>query len=240
MQGFGNWSDLRRTGASQVSVTGPPQPDAFHEGRRGDKRARESDDEAPSGKRARPLPEDTWADVDPNRRMGRPIGMPEDDGANSVQLREPFKGTPETIFAMPSERTDAGHMACKICADSENEQFITNELVRACSNGRGIEVAISVTREQYEKQREETKTLRSGVNMPEFARADFQYHAATCVQHDSVQNAISLSVMSVFARALASTASNGTQANGLQLPHHGSIKDYVNLQRTMMDTRAAQ
>lgn len=67
-----------------------------------------------------------------------------------------------------------------------------------------------------------------------------RYHAATCVQHDAVQNAIALSTLSVFARALASTASNGTQANGKQLPHHPTIRDYMGVQKMMMDTRAAQ
>ena len=77
--------------------------------------------------------------------------MPEDDGCNSIPLREPFDGTPETIFAMPSARTDTGRPACGICATSENEAVVTRELVKACSNGLGIEVAISKAHEEYNK-----------------------------------------------------------------------------------------
>jgi len=225
---------LRQTGgASRVSVTGPPRPE---------KRPREEDDTAaaPDPKRSRGLDEDTWADIDPNRRMTRPLGMPEDDGANSAQLREPFDGTPETLFALPSARTAEGRPACGICANSANEAVITNEIIRACSSGRGVEVAISSAIESYETYRKENMRYKTGIDMPQFPRSDFQYHAATCILHDAVQNAISLSTAAVFARALAGTASNGMQANGRQLAHHQTIKAWMDVQKLMADTRAAQ
>ena len=55
-----------------------------------------------------------------------------------------------------------------------------------------------------------------------------------------MQNAISLSTLSVFLKALAGTASNGVQANGRQLPHHPTIRDAMTIMKMQMDIRANQ